>query len=291
MPHPAMMTGAVSSGAQAPGGQIGVRGGGNVPQASMQSYLQGQQRLSAQSSQDRVVIEAARVQEQQRVQQRQQQTQNIPLSTLTSAAFNNNINLPLQHNAAMMASLQTTNSKLSPAANGNQTQPRSSSSPGAGSNIQLQQTPSSINPVLNQISNHYKTIHPTASPEQIKQMATNHLSQQLRNMQQQQQANNSSVAMNNNIQLSPQQQMAFNAGPNIMNPQIYAQYLRSQQASQQATRNGSTGGGSSSPNGEVNGMRPSSQGSVGAMQNRSGSMTNGASQSPRPPQAQMTGPS
>ena len=292
--HPTMMAGAVSNGNQTAGSQVGTRGAGNVPQASMQSYLQNQQRISSQNGQERIVHEVARLQEQQRVQQQRQQQGQSNLGNLSSGSYNNNANIPIQHNSSMMASVQAANGKLSPAANGNPTQLRSSASPGLGANVQLQQASSGVNPVLNQISNHYKAMNPNATPEQIKQMATQHLSQQLRNYQ----ANNLNLNLNlnlnmpinSNMQLSPQQQMAFNAGPSGMNPQLY-QYIRSQQASQQGSRNSTAGGGSSSPTGEINGVRPGSQGSAGTMQNRSGSIPNGASQSPRPPQAQMAGSS
>ena len=293
--HQAMAAGAIPNGTQGPGGQLGLRGAGNVPQASMQAYIQAQQRLPAQTSQERIVFEAARLQEQQRMmqQQRQQQSQGNGLNGLPSAPFNGNMNIPLPHTGAMLASLQAANGKLSPAANGNPSQSHSAS-PGIGQNMQSQQTPSVVNPVLNQISSQLRQRHPTATPEQIKQMATSQLSQSLRNYQH---ANSNSVSMNGGLQLSPQQQMAFNASANagLTSTQMYAQYMRSQQASQQANRNGlpsgsGGGGGSSSPlNGDANGMRPGSQGSVGNMQGRSGSIPNGASQSPRPPQAQMAG--
>ena len=288
MSQQAMAIAAASNGTQPSAGQIGIRGANNIPQSSIQAYAQGQQRMPAQSSQDRIVLEVARLQEQQRImqQQRQQQGQGNGPNGL-SAPYAGNINIPLQPNAAMLANLQTAAGKPSPSPNGNPSQLRSSTSPGIASNMQAQQAPGGVNPVLNQIQNQLKIKHPTLSSEQIKQMATTHLAQQLRTLH----TNNNHMMMNNGIQMSPPQQMAFNANANAMNPQLYAQYMRSQQASQQAARNAAIGagggGGSSSPNGEANGMRPGSQGSIGNMRGRSGSIPNGASQSPRPPQAQM----
>lgn len=293
MPHPAATASSAPNGAQGTSNQLGSRGAGNVPQASMQSFLQGQQQLP-QNMQDRIIAEANRLSEQQRMmQQRQQQGRSSTLVGMTTTPFNGNMNVSLQPNTALLANLQAANGKLSPAASGNPGQSRSSASPGIAGNMQPQQASSGVNPVLNQISTLLKATHPTASPEQIKQMATAHLSQQLRNYQQA--SSNNSLALNNNMQLSPQQQMAFTANANMMNQQPHAQYMRSQQASQQGIRNGiaTAGGGSgSSPNSEANGMRPGSQGSMGTtIHGRSGSMANGASQSPHPPQAQIAGSS
>ena len=266
--------------------QTSLRGVGNVPQAAMQSYLQGQQRLPSQNGQDRIVLEAARLQEQQRImqQQRQQQGQvNNGIGNPPSSSYNGNFHIPIQSSSAMGSNLQSANGKMNAASNGTLTQPRTSTSPGIAENLQSQQTASGVYPVLSQIQNQLKAMHPQASPEQIRQMATVNLSQQLRNYQQVN--NNNGIAMNPNMQLSPQQQMAFNANANVMNSQIYASYLPGLR-SQQANRNGAAGGANGSPNGDANAIRPSSQGSVGAVQGRSGSMPSG---SPRPPQAQLAG--
>jgi hypothetical protein len=248
---------------------VNIRATAPVPQAQMQAYMQNQHRLPSQTGQDsaRIMMEASRVSEQQRMMQQQRQFQ--------TNGLNGSPSLPLQPNAAMLANIQAANGKLSPAANGVTNQSRSSSSPSTNGTMPSQQLSSGMIPVLNQISQHLKALHPNASAEQIKQMATANLNQQLRT----QQANSLAVSGNN-----IQQQMGFTPNATVnMNPVLYAQYMRSQQASQQ-NRNNS--GRASSPNNNE-ASRPDSRGSAIQKQNN---VVAGSSQSPRPPpQPQLAG--
>ena len=276
-----MINGIVSNGSPASNSPLGVRGTGPVavPQAQMQSYIQGQQRLVSQNGQDhaRVIAEASKLSEQQRfMQQRQYQSQANGLNGTASSTLASNINIPVQSNAAVLANLQPgNNGKLSPAATNGSSQARSSLSPRPANAVHAQQLSGGMVPLLNQFTSQLKAMHPGASNEQIRALATANLSQHLRS--QNQQVNNTMV-MNGNIQLSPQHQNALAYASNALNPQLYSQFMRSQQASQ--SRNGGSGvetGG---------GGRPESRG--GNQQTKSGSLPNGSSQSPRPPQAQMT---
>ena len=144
---------------------------------------------------------------------------------------------------------------------------------------QAHQLSNGMVPLLNQITNHLKATNPNASHEQIKQMATMQLNNHLRNQNSQAAAN---LGVNGGMAMLPgQHALGFSSGQ--INPQVYAQMMRNQQASQQ----------SRNTNGDVNGARPSSQGSVQAKRNSNGSSVGApnASQSPRPPQAQLAGQS
>ena len=249
-----------------------------VPQAQMQSYMQGQQRLS-QNGQDhaRVISEASRLSEQQRfMQQRQYQSQIGGPNGTSPSALASNMSIPVQPNAAILAGLQSgVSGKISPAATNGTGQASSSSSPSLANAVQAQQLSSGMVPLLNQITSQLKAMHPQASNEQIKAMATANLHQHLHLRSQNQQASNN-IAMNGNVQLSPQQQTALAYSANALNPQLYSQFLRSQQFSQ--SRN-------SGNVGDTGGPRPDSRGA--SSQNKNDSLPSASSQSPRPPQAQM----
>jgi chromatin modification-related protein VID21 len=253
----------------------------NVPQAQMQPYIQTQQRMAQQQQQQqqqpatadsvRVIMEATRLQEEQR---------RLAQSQYNAQAGNMNGHMPQANlaaqNAAMMANLQRANGKPSPAGG---------ASPGLA---HAQQLSSGMVPVLNQIAQALRQQFPNLSMEQINSMATVQLNKTLRSHNAlQMQAGGPA----NGMQMSPQQQhaMAAYGGQGLnpqLNPQMYAQYMRSQQ-SQQQRQNPSMGNGM-----EMSSPRPNSRGDM--MPNTNGVMNGGTprpsqSQSPRPPQAQMTG--
>lgn len=295
-----IMNGLLPAGTQqGPNGQVNLRGNGIVPQAQMQSYLQGQQRLPSQVGPDnaRIIMEASRLSEQQRLmQQRQYQAQGQPngINGLSSSHNSGNLGLQQQQaNVTHVANLQAASGKPSPSANGNSSYSRSSTSPSVSATTQTQHLSGGMVPILNQITNQIKAMNPQATNEQVKQMATASLNQHLRSQNQMPAAHN--MGLNGSMQqLSPQQQqqaLAYNA--NIMNPQMnsqmYAQYMRSQQASQQTRNMG--GDGRPESRGTPTHVKSGSNGggSSGNGNGNGNGNSNGTSQSPRPPQAQMAG--
>ena len=269
------VSGTVPNTSQPQSGHLGVRASGAVPQAQMQSYLPQQQRLSSQGGNDnaRVILEASRLSEEQRLmqQRRQYQAQTGGLNGVTAPHQTTGMSVPVAVNAAYIANLQAGNGKLNGAVNGTPGQQRSS--PGNANVPQGQQLSSGMIPVLSQLTSHFKQMHPGASPEQIKQMATASLNQHLR-ARNQQAGNN--AAVNGNMQLSPQSALAFNAS--LFNNQLYAQQMRSQPASQQSRTTG----------GDVQSNRPESRGDTPQAK---ASNPPGSSQSPHMPQAQTAGSS
>ncbi|MCJ1245119.1 chromatin modification- protein VID21 [Trapelia coarctata] len=272
------VNGMLPNGAPTVNGQNGLRGG-NIPQAPMQSHAQGQQRMPHDM---RIMMEASRLQAEQQQYLQAQRQQRYPSSnganghssSPQAAAMNNTA----QPSAAMLASLQAANGKLSPTANGISGPPRLSSSPQLANAVQARQLSSGVVPLVSQIATQLKAAHPNASDEQLRQMATERMTQQLRSQTSQAAMH---AAAGNNLPTNgmgaqlPQPGMGF--GNTMLNPQIYAQYMHSQQSSQQ-NRGGVNG---------INGVRPSSRGNTPQMRN--GSSQAGTSQSPRPPQAQMAG--
>ena len=274
-------------------GQLGTRGSG-IPQAQMQTHMQGQQRMPQQAGSDmRMYMEASRVQHeqqqylQQQQQRRQQQSQvNGPNASSTSPG-SGTLNASSQHNpSAMNTNLQATNGVPSPAINGVSGPPGPSTSPLLANSIQAQPLSSGMMPAVNQISNSLKARNPQASPEQISKMTIDTLNQ-YHVVQSQSQAAMLAAAGSNalhhgaNLQLPSQQPAIMNGsnGTPSINPQIYAQMMRSQQSHQQ-NRSGGNG---------MNGARPPSRGATPQMHRSNSSVQVGASQSPRPPQAQMAG--
>ena len=254
---------------------MGVRGQPAISQAQMQAYLQAQQaHLPSQGGQDnaRVIMEASRLSEQQRMMAQQRQYQTVNGMVMPMA----NVGIPVQPTAAMMANGQPANGKLSPAAAPATSLPRPSSSPRASNSTHSGQLSNGATPLLNQIRNHLRALHPQANAAEIQQMATTTLAQSLSART----AAANGMSMNTNVQLSPQQHQATLAySANVINQQMYAHYVRSQQASQQ----GRLGEGDRSS------ARPESRGAT--PQTKSGSVLSGSSQSPRMPQAQISGSS
>lgn len=272
-------------------GQLGPRGSG-IPQAQMQTHMQGQQRMPQQAgSEIRVYMEANRLQheqqqylqQQQQQQRRQQQSQVNGQSTKSTSPGSATLNAPSQTNpSAMIANLQATNGVLNPANNGVSGPPEPTTSPLLANSMQAQPLSSGMVPAVNQISNSIKARNPQASPEQINKMTTETLNQ-YHMVQSQSQAAMLAAAGSNashhgaNLQLPSQQQAIMNGsnGTPSINSQMYAQMMRSQQ-------NRGAGNG-------TNGARPPSRGATPQMHRTSSSVQVGARQSPRPPQAQMAG--
>lgn len=294
-PHPAV-NGLPMNVPQVHNGQLGPRGIG-IPQAQMQTHMQGQQRVPQQAGSDmRVYMEANRLQleqqqylqqQQQQQQQRRQQQANGQNASSTSPG-SGTLNVPSQSNSsAMIANIQATNGVPSPAINGVSGPPGPSTSPLLENLMHAQPLSSGMVPAVNQISNSIKARHPQASPEQVNKMTTETLKNQYRVVQSQSQAAMLAAAGSNashhaaNLQLPSQQQAMVNgpSGTPSINPQIYAQMMRTQQSHQQS-RSGGNG---------MNGARPPSRGGTPQMHRSSSSVQVGPSQSPRPPQAQMAG--
>jgi hypothetical protein len=226
-----------------------------VPHAPMQPNLQVQMQMQqrlppSMVSDPRMAHEVARVQAEQvyRQQQRQHQAQ---ANGQAGSPPMQNPNLLSQSNPNMLASLQ---GRSSPSINGVVPMNASSTSPGMA---QPQALSSGMTPAVNQIQAQYKARHPQASPDQIGRMTTETLMKMSNEVRQHAMqaaagtananaiANNSALVQQNP---SPMQQAAMmtngnNSVQGMSNTQ-YAQYMRSQQASQQ--RGASAGGG---PNG------------------------------------------
>ncbi|MGI4815486.1 MAG: hypothetical protein ACRYGG_19410 [Janthinobacterium lividum] len=314
-PSQAMLNGMMPTGPNQ-NNQMGARPGMGVPQGQIQSYVQGQQqRLPPQNGPDRVIMEASRVQEQQRLmQQRQYQTQANGVNGVNgpSPSPHNNLNVQqspqqLQPNMPMLGNMQM-NGKPNPAIGVNGQQ-RSSGSP-MPNPVQNQQLSSGMTPLLNQISSSLRAAHPNLPQEQIQKMATTHLNQHLRNQnsqagnshsniphpqqqqqqqqqhqqQQQQQQHQQQQLLQQQQQHQQQQQqqpqpqavgVGYNQPP--MSSHAYAAYMRTQQASQQGRQGG-----------EGSSARPESRGGTPQTKSQNGAPPpSGSSQSPRPPLAQM----
>ena len=269
--------GTLSNGVQVSIGQNGMRGG-SIPQAPMQPHMQGQQRLP---NDVRIMMEATRLQQEQQQYLAAQRQQRFPTSNLVNGAASSPQNVVAgnnpQSNAAMLVNLHAANGKLSPTNGGVSGSARLSASPQLANAVQAQQLSSGMTPVVNQIATQLKLQHPNASPEHIKQMLAERLHQHHRsvNSQAAMQAAAGGSLTSNGLQLPQQQGMVFGSG--ILNPQMYAQYMHSQQSTQQ-NRIGANG---------LNGIRPSSRGDT--PQIRNGTAQAGPGSSPRPPQAQMAG--
>ncbi|MCJ1384822.1 chromatin modification- protein VID21 [Xylographa soralifera] len=235
-----LTNGMLPNGVQPSGGQTNIRGGG-IPQAPMQSQMLGPQRIPHDM---RVILEATRVQQEQQylaAQRQQRYPRSNGVNSTSSSPQPTSMNTS-QANAAMLANLQATNGKLSPAPNGISVHPRTSASPRLANAVQAQQLSNGVTPMVNQIANQMKARHPNASPEQIRQLATDHLNQQLRSQNSQaamQAAAGSGLGLN-----GTGTQQGLNFGNTMLNPQMYAQSMHFQQQTQQNhNRVGSMNGG------------------------------------------------
>ena len=273
-----------------------------MPSAQMQGNMPGQQRPQPGMQQDmRLLVESNRIQQEQRrfLQQQQQQHQQQGHHQFpnhqqpngqggpSSSPNMNNVNAfaanaSMQANPAVLAAFQAAsgaNGMSSPPTNGlglpgrNSASPRMAPGTSAQNNVP-QPLSSGMVPAINAISHQIKARHPGASPEQIQRMT----SEQLTAQYQQRMSQSAMNAAAGSVNTSPQMAM-LNGGGGVPNQQLYAHMIRAQQASQ--SRAGSAG---------PNGGRPPSR-SATPQNQRSGSVqvSQGANQSPRPPQAQMAG--
>ncbi|KAL9605146.1 MAG: hypothetical protein Q9219_000080 [cf. Caloplaca sp. 3 TL-2023] len=152
-----------------------------IPHAPMQpAHMPGATRLPPQMSSDnmRVLQEASRVQvEQQRFlqQQRQQQQQPHPqMNGQSSPNLGSSAFMPA-NGSSSHASFQRRSG--SPSVNGGPTPNGSSSSPRMTNLSQPQALSSGMMPTINQIMSQLRACNPTATQEQISQMATDRLKQ------------------------------------------------------------------------------------------------------------------
>ncbi len=261
-------------------------------QPNVQMQMQMQQRMGPGMAPDRNTImqDVARVQAQQQVYQQQMRQQGHPQPNgHASSPHMQTPNLVSQSNAAMLASVP---GRSSPSINGLPTPQDTSASPRMS---QPQALSSGMTPAVNQISSQFKARHPQASPEQIIRMTTEQLYKMSTEARHQAMAaaagnaNMNAVASNSNIGLaapSPLQQAAMlaNGGGNAMNPQHYAQMMRTQQAGQQ--RGASSGNGQNMNGNGINGNGRNSSRSVTPLIQRTASAQGG----PRPSQSPSARP-
>jgi len=270
-----VISGSLPAGARAPG----------IPQTPSH-YQQGQ---AGTSSNARVLAEASRVSEQQRLMQ---QTRQYP-SMNGATSQNPSLNVSQPDNASFQ-SLQQATGKLSPAVN---VQRPVSSSPRGTQAVPASQNPSNaVSPVINQIKNQIRAMHPNYTDAQINDQATQQLSTLL--------ANQTTHAGANHAYPTTSQQQGHRSqgsGSNIpimqqnmgMNQQQYAQALRLQMEQQQRTNGQLLAASRTASNGAQAAPRPESRGPVSVPQNRANSATPaaaaaaGASQSPRSATAQV----
>lgn len=258
-----------------------------VPQAPMQSQMQGQHRMHPQMMSDstRIYHEALKVSNEQRALATQAQHQHSQPQGQSGASTSPNmgrVNAVPHHNASLFSGVQGRSG--SPSINGGPIPNGTSASPRMTNPSQPQPLSNGTIPVINQIQNQVKARHPQASPEQINAMTTETLGQYRSHHQAALQAaasNPNAAAMSHNASINglkgssqSQQQSMMNGvnGRSMMNPQEYAQMMRSQQSNQQS-RSVSTG---------MHSARTMSRSAT--PQNHAG---HAPSQSPRPSTAQM----
>ena len=282
-PSQTMVNGGASGAGHPSSGQSGTRVGG-APQAPMQSFPQGQPRLPLQmvgADNLRIFQEANRLQAEQQQYLQQQRQQRYPqansLNGISSSPHTGSLHLQHQNNAGVLSNLPNANGAPIPSTNGVSGPSRQSPSPGTSHGHQLSN--GSV-PVINQFSDSLRLRHPQASPEQIKQLTSEALNRYRQHSQATGYIGTANMAGSNGglgVLGVNQPQTGANYNSGMLNPQIYAQYMHSQQPTQQ-NRN--------IPNG-VNGARPLSRDATPQMRNGNGQA--GTSQSPRPAQAQIAG--
>ncbi|KAK2753584.1 chromatin modification- protein VID21 [Arachnomyces sp. PD_36] len=306
-PHPTMQNlpngGPVNG--QMPPGSMTMK---MVPQAGLQQQMNGRVGMPSQTSPDnaRVIREANRVQEQQRLlQSRQQQHQFPGQQTYSQPGSHTSPNLanvnPAPSNPAMVNAMQSTNGMGSPSFQGpSLAQNVSSASPRMGQPNPLS---SGVVPTISNLQSSIQRNNPNMSSEQVNKLATERLHQ----YQQHQQQRMSQVAMNaaagnigavsNNYQVPhdvnmqqqqqhpPSQAGMSNGSPPVQNSQIQG-YSPMMRVSQPGPPN-RVGVGSPAVNGTMS--QPSR--SATPQNQRSGSAqlntAPGSSKSPRAPPVQM----
>lgn len=264
--------------------------GQNVPHAPMQPQMQMPigQRIPPMTGDLRSMQEAQRVQaEQQAYLQHQQRQQRLPQANGPAGSPNmQNLNPLPQTSAAMLASIQ---GRSSPSVNGAHAPQMSSTSPRLD-HSQPQSLSSGMTPAVNQIHTQVKLLHPTASPGEINRLTTDQLRRMSQQHSQQQSIQQSAMAaaVGNsggnmsclqapNPLLQQQQAVMANGATGMFNQQQYAQYMRTQQASQQRT---ASAGNGSAP--VMNGSRSATPLAQRTGSAQGGPTGRGPSQSPRP---------
>lgn len=298
-PHPSMQ-GMPSGGpvnSQMPPGSMTMK---MVPQGGMQQQVNGRVGVPNQTSPDnaRVIREANRVQEQQRLlQSRQQQHQFQGPQYNQQGSHNspnmNNVN-PNPNNPAMLSAMQGNNGMGSPSyQNPSLAQNVSSASPRMGQPNPLS---SGVVPTISNLQSSIQRNNPNMTSEQVNKLATERLHQY-------QQQRMSQVAMNAaagnigavsgnyqvppdvNMQHPPSQTGMSNGSPPVQNSQIQG-YSPMMRVSQPGPPN-RVGVGSPA----VNGTMPQQSRSATPQNQRSGSAqlntAPGSNKSPRAPPVQM----
>ncbi|KAJ9378017.1 hypothetical protein DTO063F5_7904 [Paecilomyces variotii] len=273
-----------------------------MPQGGMQQPMAARPGIPMQASPDnaRVIREANRLQEQQRIlQSRQQQQQQLHNQQQYGQQGTHppNVNLTnlngSPNNPAMLAALQATGGMQSPPFHNGTGQGVSTASPRMGQPNPLS---SGVVPTISSIQSQIQRSNPNMAADQVNKLATDRLHQY-------QQQRMSQVAMNaaagnmgavqSNFQVphdgnfqSASQPGIPNGTPGMQNPQTqgYSPMMRVPQNAQQ-----NRVGVGSSP--ALNGAAPQQSRSATPQTQRSGSVqagpVPGSSKSPRPPQAQM----
>lgn len=278
-----------------------------MPQAGMQQGAGGRPGMPMQTSPDnaRVIREANRLQEQQRILQSRQQQQQ-PQPQQAQQQFHNqqqfgpqgshspNLNMPnvngAPNNPAMMAALQANGGMQSPSFTNGTPQGVSTPSPRMGQPNPLS---SGLVPTISNIQSQIQRAHPNMPPEQVNKLATDRLHQY-------QQQRMSQAAMNAaagnigsvqaNYQVSPdvnfhQSQAGTNGGPGMQVPQAqgYSPMMRVPQSAQQNRVNV---GNSPAMNGAVAQQSRSATPQAQRTNSAQGAPVPGASKSPNAPPAQ-----
>lgn len=272
-----------------------------MPQTGMQQQMAARPGIPMQTSPDnaRVIREANRLQEQQRILQSRQQQQQLHNQQQYGQQGTHppNVNIPNlngnPNNPAMLAALQATGGMQSPPYHNGAGQGVSAASPRMAQPNPLS---SGVIPTISSIQNQIQRSNPNMPAEQVSKLATDrlHQYQQQRMSQVAMSAaagnmgavqSNFQVPHDGNFQATPQAGIP-NGTPGMQNPQAqgYSPMMRVPQTAQQ-TRVGVA----NSP--ALNGAVPQQSRSATPQTQRSGSVqagpVPGSSKSPRPPQAQM----
>jgi chromatin modification-related protein VID21 len=257
----------------------------------------------------RVIREANRLQEQQRLlQSSRQQAQQLPQqpgqAQQAQPQFHNqqfaqgspspNLNMPnVPNNPAMLAAMQAQGGMQSPSFHGGTPQGVSTPSPRMGQPNPLS---SGVVPTISHLQNQIQRENPNLPPEQVNKLATDRLNRYQQQRMSQQAAMNAAAGGMNNVQTNyqvphdnnfqnPPQPGVPNGNPAMQVPQNqgFSPMMRVPQANQQNRVNVS-----SSP--AMNGVVPQTSRSGTPQTQRSGSAQAGAvqgsSKSPHPPAAQ-----
>jgi chromatin modification-related protein VID21 len=282
-----------------------------MPQGQMQQGVGARPGVPMQTSPDnaRVIREANRLQEQQRLlQSSRQQAQQLPQqpgqAQQAQPQFHNqqfaqgspspNLNMPnVPNNPAMLAAMQAQGGMQSPSFHGGTPQGVSTPSPRMGQPNPLS---SGVVPTISHLQNQIQRENPNLPPEQVNKLATDRLNRYQQQRMSQQAAMNAAAGGMNNVQTNyqvphdnnfqtPPQPGVPNGNPAMQVPQNqgFSPMMRVPQANQQNRVNVS-----SSP--AMNGVVPQTSRSGTPQTQRSGSAqvgaVQGSSKSPHPPAAQ-----